>query len=372
WISGIKPIDQWRLGGQDALSASIKSDPSRNTFYFLPLILGITGLLWHVKRRRKDAAVVGLLCFFTGLAIVLYLNQNPLQPRERDYAYSGSFYAFAVWIGLSVLALAEFFSRRLARQTAALIAVVSGLAMAPLLMGTDGWDDHDRSDRYTARDVARNYLESCAPNAILFTYIDNDSYPLWYLQEVEGVRRDVRVVNLGLLGMDWQVRQMKKPINDAEALPITMTDEQFVQGTRDVLYYHDYGIKDSVELEKILALLLSDNPSDQVAYEDGTRQNFLPTKNFKLTVDKEAVIKHRVVPEKWQETIVDTMEWTYNQNVLTRAELALMDMLVHNNWERPIYFAATVPPSQRFGLDDYLVSEGFAYRLMPIKSGNNQ
>ncbi|WP_257669015.1 glycosyltransferase family 117 protein [Parapedobacter tibetensis] len=372
WITGIKFIDQWRLGGQDNLPKAMKIDPSRNTFYLLPLLLGVFGLVWHLKRSCQDMAVVGLLFFFTGLAIVLHLNQSPLQPRERDYAYAGSFYAFAIWMGMGVAGLMDLLKKKLNQRIAALAAVMVGLFMAPVLMGVEGWDDHDRSQKYTAHDTARNYLESCAPNAILFTYIDNDTFPLWYLQEVEGVRKDVRVVNLSLLGMDWQVRQAKKPINESEALPISMEERQFVKGKRDFLYYHDYDIQDSVELEKLLALLLSDNPTDQLAYMNGERKNFLPTKNFKLTVDKEQVVRHAVVPKKWHDDIVDTMVWTYNQNIVTRADLTLMDILVHNNWERPIYFTATTPPSQRLGLEDYLVSEGFALRLMPIKAQHGE
>jgi len=365
WISGIPFIDNWRLGGQDALPSAERSNPARNAFYFLPLVLGLAGLAWQWRRSRRDLAVVGLLFFFTGLAIVLYLNQSPLQPRERDYAYAGSFYAFAIWIGMGSLALADLFWRWLHHRATVPVAMLLALAV-PILMGSEGWDDHDRSQKYMARDMARNYLESCAPDAILFTYIDNETFPLWYLQEVEGVRRDVRVINLSLLGMDWQVRQVKKKVNDSDALPVTMEDRQFVRGTRDVLYYHDYGIRDSVELEKLLALLLSDNPSDQLEYTDGSRQNFLPTKRFRLTVNKQQVLDNHAVPEKWADRIVDTMEWTYSQNMVTRAELVLMDILAHNQWKRPIYFANTVPASQRLGLDDYLVSEGFAMRLMPV------
>ncbi|MGV3760850.1 DUF2723 domain-containing protein, partial [Parapedobacter sp.] len=366
WISGVKLVDQWRLGGQDALPETVQRDPSRNTYYFLPLVLGLIGLVWQVRRSRKDAAVVGLLFFFTGLAVVLYLNQPPLQPRERDYAYVGSFYAFAIWIGMGVAGLAEMLRSRFRAGIAAPMTVVFAGMMVPALLGYQNWDDHDRSDRYMARDMARNYLESCAPNAILFTYIDNDTFPLWYLQEVEGVRTDVRVINLSLLGMDWAVDQLRLLVNDAPALPLTLENRQYVKGTRDYLYYHDYGIKDSVELEKILALLLSENPADQVEYADGSSRNFLPTKRFKLAVDRQQVIANQVVPPKWQDRVVDTMVWTYNQDIVTRAELVMMDLLVHNDWERPVYFAFTVPESQRLGLEDYLVSEGFALRLMPI------
>lgn len=368
WISGITPVDQWRLGGEDALPEAAREDPSRNTYYFLPLVLGLIGLFWQARRNGRDSAVVGLLFFFTGLAIVLYLNQTPLQPRERDYAYAGSFYAFAIWIGMGVMGLSDLLRKRLHPRVAVPVATAFAFIAAPILLSVQNWDDHDRSDRLMARDMARNYLESCAPNAILFTYIDNDTFPLWYLQEVEGVRTDVRVVNLSLLGMDWAVRQLKFPVNDAPALPVTMEDHQFAKGTRDYLYYHDYGIRDSIELEKILALLLSDNPADQLEYSDNSRRNFLPTKNFKLTVDKHQVMANNVVPEKWQERIVDTMEWTYHQNGVTLAGLTLMDVLVHNQWKRPIYFAFTVPESERLGLDNYLVSEGFALRLMPVNA----
>ncbi|MFC6102934.1 DUF2723 domain-containing protein [Olivibacter domesticus] len=367
WITGIKPIDQARLGGQDALPDSVKTDPSNNKFYGLPLILGLIGALWHFKRNQKDAGIVGLLFFFTGLAIVLYLNQTPLQPRERDYAYAGSFYAFAIWIGLGVAGIADILQKKTNPKTAGLIATVVGLLAAPILMAKDGWDDHDRSTKYVARDLAKNYLESCAPNAILFTYGDNDTYPLWYVQEVENFRPDVRIVNLSLLSADWYVRQMKDKVNESAPLPITMKDSQFKQGTRDGLSFLDRGFKEPIELSSILDVLLSDNPNDQVEYQDGSRSNYLFTKNFKLTVNREEVLKNKVVPAKWDGNIVDTMVWNYNKDYVSKAELAMFDILVHNNWKRPIYFATTVPNSNYMGLDNYLINEGFALKLMPIK-----
>lgn len=367
WVSGIKPIDQARLGGQDALPESLKTDPSNNKFYGLPLILGIIGALWHFKRKQKDAGIVGLLFFFTGLAIVLYLNQTPLQPRERDYAYAGSFYAFAIWIGLGVIGLADFLQKKTNQKNAGIIATIVGLLVAPVLMAKEGWDDHDRSTKYVARDLAKNYLESCAPNAILFTYGDNDTYPLWYVQEVENFRPDVRIVNLSLLSADWYVRQMKEKVNEAEGLPISMKNSQFKQGTRDGMSYMDRGFKTPIELGSVLDVLLSDNPNDQVEYQDGSRSNYLFTKKFKLTVNKEDVVSNSVVPAKWQGNIVDSMVWDYNKDYVSKAELAIFDILVHNDWERPIYFATTVPNSNYLGLDNYLINEGFAMRLMPVK-----
>ncbi|MFC3196817.1 DUF2723 domain-containing protein [Parapedobacter deserti] len=371
WVSGIKFIDQLHVGGQDALPESQLKDPSYNRYYFLPLILGLIGAFWHFKRRQRDAGVVGLLFFMTGLAIVLYLNQSPLQPRERDYAYAGSFYAFAIWIGLGVLGISDWLTKRLSARTAGIVAAAIGLLAGPVILAKDGWDDHDRSQKFLARDIARNYLESCAPNAILFTYGDNDTYPLWYVQEVENIRPDVRVVNLSLLSADWYVRQMTEKVNEADALPINIPNEKYVKGVRDVIYYHDAKIPGSVELKNIVALMLSDNPNDKRQLRSDQPENFLPTKNLQLTISRDDVIKNGVVPVAWQDSIVDVMQWTYNQDYVTRAELAMMAVLVNNNWERPIYFATTVPSSNFMGLDKYLVSEGFALRLMPIDMQQN-
>ncbi|HEY0057350.1 MAG TPA: DUF2723 domain-containing protein, partial [Pedobacter sp.] len=275
WISGIKPLDAAHLGSQDNLPPSIKENKGYNRLYFLPLILGLIGAFWHFKRNQKDAGVVGLLFFFTGMAIVLYLNQNPLQPRERDYAYAGSFYAFTIWIGLGVAAIADMLRRKLSASSAGIAATVLGLLAAPVLMAKENWDDHNRSEKTTARDFAADYLESCAPNAILFTYGDNDTYPLWYVQEVEGVRPDVRIVNLSLLGTDWYIRQMKKKVNEAEGLPITMPDEKFVQGVRDVVRFYDWKVPGAVELKSVFDVLTSDDEGDKVPMQDGSKDNIL-------------------------------------------------------------------------------------------------
>jgi tetratricopeptide (TPR) repeat protein len=372
WISGIKPIDNLRLGGQYALPDAAKDDVSRNQYFFLPFLLGLLGAFWHFRRQQKDAGVIALLFFFTGLAIVLYLNQSPLQPRERDYAYAGSFYAFSIWIGLGVIGLSEWLNKKMAAKQAALIAGAVSLLAVPLWMAKENWDDHDRSQKYVALDFARNYLESCAPNAILFTYGDNDTYPLWYAQEVEGIRTDIRLVNLSLLGSDWYMRQMTKPVNDAAALPLDIPESKYVKGVRDVLYYSDAKIPGHVDIHRIVDLLLSDNSNDKLPLRSGKLENFLPTQNFQLKIDKEAVIRNKVVPEKWQEMIADTIRWKYNKTYLTRTELSILAVLSNNNWERPIYFTATVPSEFYMGLDKYMVSEGWTLRLMPIEAGNQQ
>src|SRR5690554_3987663 len=373
WISGIPFIDNWMYGDQELLPDSLKNNPARNKYYLLPLLLGILGLAFQSgagTKGQRDFWVVMLLFFFTGLAIVLYLNQSPLQPRERDYAYAGSFYAFAIWIGLGVAGISEWLSKKLDAKTAGIAAAAIALLAGPVLMAKEGWNDHDRSQKFLARDIARNYLESCAPNAILFTYGDNDTYPLWYVQEVENIRPDVRVVNLSLLTADWYIRQLKKPVNESAALPISMENDKFVQGNRDYLRFQDYNIEGSIPLEDILGLLLSDNNDDKFQYPDGTRENFLPTRNFAMSINKDEIINNKVVPAEWEDQIVDHMAWTYNKGAVTKGDLAMFDILVHNNWERPVYFAVTVPTENYIGLDNYLYTEGFAYRLMPIKQEN--
>jgi len=367
WISGIKPIDAILLGPQDNLPPSIKDNKANNTLFFLPLIIGLIGAFWHFKYNQKDAGVVGLLFFFTGVAIVLYLNQNPLQPRERDYAYAGSFYAFGIWIGLGVAGITSFLSRKMSPKMAGITATVLCLLAAPVLMASQEWDDHDRSDKFTTRDFAIDYLESCAPNAILFTYGDNDTYPLWYVQEVEGVRPDVRIVNLSLLGTDWYIRQMKDKINQAEPLPLTMGNEKFVQGVRDVIRYYDYKFAEPIEMKNLFEVLTSDNDNDKVPMQDGTKENILPTKNFRITIDPAQVLATKTVSESMKDSIAATMDWTYNKNYVTKTELAMFDILAHNDWKRPVYFAVTVPSSNYIGLDKYLYNEGFAYRLLPLK-----
>jgi hypothetical protein len=366
WISGIKPIDNMLVGGQSDLSTSEKENPSRNTYFFLPLIIGFIGAYWHFGKKQKDALVVLMLFFFTGLAIVLYLNQSPLQPRERDYAYAGSFYAFSIWVGLGVIAIWEFLSKKVNAKSAAIGATALGVFAAPVLLASQNWDDHDRSEKSLSRDMALNYLESCAPNAILFSYGDNDTYPLWYLQEVEGVRTDVRVVNLSLLSSDWYMRQMMKKVNDADALPINIDPEKIKDGVRDVIYYYDYQIPGNVDLQAALEVMLSDDPQNKVPLQSGESANILPTKNLKLQVDKQAVLANKAVPAIWQDSVVDSLTFTYPMGYVSRAELSVLSILANNNWKRPIYFTTTTPQQFYLGLDRYLVSEGFALRLIPV------
>lgn len=359
WISG--------LNFKKDLPKSVTDSNSYNRLFFLPLIIGLLGLVYHFKRNQRDAGVVVVLFFFTGLAIVLYLNQDPLQPRERDYAYAGSFYAFAIWIGLGVLMIAEFLSKKLNAKTGAIIATVVCLLAAPVLMANQEWDDHDRSTKLTPHDMAYNYLNSCAPNAILFCFADNDTYPLWYIQEVEGVRPDVRIVNLSLLGTDWYIRQMKQKMNESAPLPITMSNDKFKTGVRDVIYYNDAKIAGPSELKEVFDFITSDDPQTKVQlYEGVDAANYLPTKNLKLTVNADEVIKAGAVPASEKARITTQMDFTYPGKYVTKDNLAIMDIIAHNNWKRPIYFTVTAGNENMLGLDKYFYNEGFALRLMPF------
>jgi len=372
WISGVKTLDNWRLGGQDKLPDSQKNDPSRNTYFFLPLLLGIAGAVWLYKKSKPYTLVLTLLFVFTGVAIVVYLNQTPLQPRERDYAYAGSFYAFAIWIGLGAIALVRFFKRFFHSRYALATGLSFALLGGPIILAHQNWDDHNRSEKSLTRDVARNYLETCAPNAILFTYGDHDTFPLWYLQEVEGVRPDVRLVVLSYLTGDWYMQQAKKPTYQAAGLPIGIPAEKTKKGIRDYIPFIDRELNEAVDVQQLLQFVTSDNPDYKVQLNSGNLENYFPSKKVKLTIDKDEILKKKAVPAYFQHAIVPTMEWEIPGDHLTRADLTLLSLLENNHWDRPIYFSNMLPSDIRLGLDKYLVNEGFASRLMPVASTNEQ
>ncbi|MCF8336245.1 MAG: DUF2723 domain-containing protein, partial [Bacteroidales bacterium] len=366
WLSGIKPLDEARLGNQDNLPEKYSNNKARNTYYMLPLILGLIGFFFHYKKHPKDFTVVLLLFLFTGLAIVVYLNQTPLQPRERDYAYAGSFYAFSIWIGLGVLGMYNFFKNKAPKVFSALLAILLTLVLVPANMAKENWDDHDRSNRYIAHDFAYNYLNSCAPNAILFTHGDNDTFPLWYAQEVEGIRTDVRVVNLSLLNTDWYINQMKRKAYESEPVPFSMEYSQYKQGTRDQVPMLNK-VKNFVNVKQVVDFVASDNQQTQLSSYGDQKINYIPTKKFKLNVDSAKVVDRGIVKPENADKIVDKIRWQVNRDNLTKNELMMLDLLANFNWERPVYF---VSPSDEtnLGLSDYLQLEGFAYRLVPIKT----
>jgi hypothetical protein len=430
WLSGVDFIDAERLGNRSTLTQEMRDNRGWNRFFYLPLILGLIGLAFQAFRDPKGASVVGLLFLMTGLAIVVYLNQTPLQPRERDYAYVGSFYAFAMWIGLGVMALFEasrrpdvkahmqglalplvagvvfFVMETLSGGSHALsysvlfmgvvaavmyavswalgkssmsdsvrAGVVVGLcAVVPLLLASEGWDDHSRARRRTGVDMAKNYLNSLAPNAIIFTNGDNDTFPLWYAQEVEGIRTDVRVCNLSLLNTDWYIDQMRRRAYHSAPLPILMDEEKYRQGTRDVVLVDRNSTP--MNLKQAMEYTLDDENLQAFPGQKGYYN--LPANTFRIPVDSAAVLQSGLVSPEEAKYLVDAVEWTLTNGsgstptYITKNHYAALNMIANNNWERPIYFAVTTGPESYLGLQDHFRLEGLAYRLVPLKYPKNE
>jgi len=364
WISGINFIDKARLGDQANLPASMKN-PARARFYFLPLILGLLGFFFHLSRSKKDTWVVGMLFFMTGIAIIIYLNQTPMQPRERDYAYAGSFYAFAIWIGFGVLSLFEGIKKRTGRETIVAVVVTLGsLILVPANMAKEGWHSHDRSGRYATRDFARMYLESCAPNAILFTNGDNDTFPLWYAQEVEGIRTDVRVVNYMLASGAWYTDQLFKQEYNSAPLPLSIKDSKYDLGIFNLTYVYPR-IKGKISLKDAIAFINDNDPRTKLTMETGDKVDYLPSKDLALNVDSAAVVQSGTVPALDASKIVKTISWKVKQNYLYRSDLMLLDLIATNNWKRPIYFANPSSVSKVLDVAKYCHMEGIVYRFKP-------
>lgn len=365
-ITGIPPIDNAFLGDQSKLEQSLQQNKAHNVYFMLPFLLGLLGFFWHLKNNRRDTLVITLLFLFTGLAIIFYLNQTPYQPRERDYAYVGSFYAFAIWIGLGVLWIWEkmqqlkFSKALMPVGTAALL----GLSV-PTILAVQNWDDHNRSHRTSAHDIANNMLQSCAPNAVLFTYADNDTFPLWYLQEVEGVRRDVRVICLSLFSSDWHIDQMQRKQYDSDPLPFSLKHDQYREGTRDFVFVED-SPNDSVDVRDAVKFVSSERRQDKQQDIFGEWVSYIPARSLYLPIDKQAIIKSGCVPAAREKFVSDTMRWKLRGSYLLKDQMMILDLIAHNDWKRPVYFATGMPGSAYAGLNDYLQLEGLAYRLVPV------
>lgn len=373
WMSGLPIIENPNIGGiKEGLPDNADRNKGKNVLFGLPFILGLIGLFYQIKKDKKNATVVSLLFFFTGLAIVIYLNQNPLQPRERDYAYTGSFYAFAIWIGLGALALYDFLKNKLSQTSSAIVSTAICLLTVPINMAKEEWDDHDRSGRYIARDFAIDCLNSCAPDAILFTNGDNDTFPLWYAQEVEGIRTDVRIICLELLQMDWYIDQMVHRAYASAPVPFSLRKDQYRQGTRDVVFFQDRDIKGFISLKELMDFVSSDDKNNQLDYGNGSFYSYFPTRNMRIPVDSAAVVNNGTVPKELANRVVKNIEWTMTGNYVQKNDLMIIDLLAHNDWKRPVYFAATSPASSYLGLEKYLQLEGLAYRLVPIKQSEDE
>ena len=460
WITGIDAIDKMIVGPQKNLPENMKNNKGTNKYYLIPLLLGVIGMIYTYMRARQDFLFIMLLFFFTGIAIILYLNQYPYQPRERDYSMVGSFYAFAIWLGLGVVPLIKLLRRKIPATISAGFVTVVCTIFVPGLLAKENWNDHDRSHRYTSRDFAVNYLNSCAPNAIIFTNGDNDTFPLWYVQEVEGVRTDVRVVNLSLFNTDWYIDQMKRQAYDSKPIPSTLEYVHYMQGQRDIVFLVDdknsfidekykknhafensykelfTGLQKILEnskfpelhkadYEKILKghslmnllrfksivnglaqktniekynlheesinnlrtasdklieavsneyvpvqdamKFIANSRPERTKISGGNDQDYCPTKKFSIPVDPDKVIKNGTVSEKDRANIVP-VDWTINKSYIMKAEMMVLDILAANNWERPVYFAITVGSDSYMSLEPYFQLEGFAYRLVPIRT----
>jgi len=380
WLSGINFIDKMRLGSQENIPVSLQSK-AHNTYYFLPLLLGIIGMLWHFRKSKEDASVVMTLFLFTGFFIILYLNFPAHQPRERDYAYVGSYQTFMIWIGLGVLALIDWLSKRTNLTVATGVASVASLGV-PAIMGSQNWNDHDRSNRYTAVDFASNYLESCPKNAILFTNGDNDTYPLWYAQNVEGIRSDVRVINLSLLNTDWYANYLKRPAYESAPVPFSMTPDKYAGSNREVVYYYNspelagkYGINqnDYYPLKNIIQFICDDNdPLAKIQSQNGQSFNFFPTKKFMVAIDKQQVMKSGAVQTKDFPFLVDSIKFEIGNNALMKADLITLDILASTDWSRPICFAITTGSDVYLNMQNYFQINGLVYQIVPIYNDQTQ
>ncbi|WP_375415892.1 protein O-mannosyl-transferase family [uncultured Hymenobacter sp.] len=357
--------------GRNSLPPPVAQSMARNNFLAIPLILGIFGLFFQARRRGQDALIVGLLFLMTGLAIVIYLNQPPSEPRERDYTFTGATFAFAIWIGLGVLGIADLLRSVLKAdglRTGA--AVLLGL-IAPGIMVAQGWDDHNRSNRYNSVDSAKNLLDSCAPNAVLFTNGDNDTFPLWYVQEVEGYRTDVRVAVTSYLNTDWYIAQMKRRAYKSDPLPISMDAKAYVQGNNDVLYYAANPAVKELNLNEFIGLVNQASPLLRQQYgEGGPEVTTYPTNQFFMNVDTAAVKKLGLVPKGREKQLVARLDWSMGKRLIEKKNLVILDMIATNNWQRPIYFSSTINPSDYMNLQPYFQLEGMAYRLLPFKDPN--
>ncbi len=370
WISGISFLDNIRLGNQALMPDSLKQSPANNKLYMLPFILGLLGFAFQYYRHRKDWIVSCLLFFFTGLAIVLYLNQAGPQPRERDYAYVGSFYAFSIWIGLGYFQIREWIEKVLKGATASYLAAILCLLAVPVLMASQEWDDHDRSKKTIAPDLATNYLESCAPNAILFTVGDNDTYPLWYAQEVKGIRPDIRVINTSLLGTDWYINQLRYKVNESDPIDVIWTEDQIAGDKRNVVYHIPVSDKEDSSWADLYDVMKnqagSEDPNKMYRAQSGELLSYFSNNKFSIPVDRNQVLANGTVHTK--DSVLPSLRFQLGKGYLFKNDAAVLNIIAANGWKRPIYFTQPI----QIGFDDYLRQDGLTYRLVPIEGARQR
>ncbi|MFR9660413.1 MAG: DUF2723 domain-containing protein, partial [Rikenellaceae bacterium] len=364
WLSGVSFIDEMYLGPQTHLPREVAENRARNEYYFLPFLLGLLGLLWQLNIDQKRFSIVMWLFVMMGFALVVYFNTSPSEPRERDYVFAGAFYAYSIWIGFGLLALrevVEMFTKKTGR-TAVVAATILSLSV-PTVLAVENWDDHDRSHRTIARDSGWNYLQSTLPNSIILNYGDNDTFPIWFNQEVDGVRTDVKVMNTSYLGGEWYIDQMKVWSNDAPPVPLSLPRHKYAY-VNDMLPV-DARVDRPVDIKEVMDFIISDDPRTQFELSDGSKTDYIPTKRIALPVNKEKALASGIVKEEDAHLMVDTIYFTLPSNTIMKSDMVILDMLANFDWERPLYFTQ-VYILQNLGLLDYLQYDGYAYRFVPI------
>jgi hypothetical protein len=368
WLSGINFVDANRLGPQDHLTTDMKTNKGRNIYYFLPFILAVIGFIFHARKDPKSFYVVLVLFLFTGIALKIFLNEKAFEVRERDYALVGSYYAFAMWIAFGVYAIYDGLKKYITPKIAVPVVLAATLLAAPVLMAAQNWDDHDRSGRYTAVAHAKAYLDGCEPNAILFTIGDNDTFPLWYAQEIEGYRTDVRIVCSTLLPTDWYIDMMKRKAYESDPMPISFEHDQYVDGTMDFVLY-DQRTDKSIDIDTFMTFISSTDERAKLELNSGQKANFYPSNKLRIPIDKNEVIKNKVVAPQHYDSIVPGIDITLPTSAIYKHNIMMLDIVRNNHWKRPIYFSSGSLDKEDYAwMMDYLQLSGLVYKLVPVKT----
>jgi hypothetical protein len=368
WLSGFNFIDEIFTGTQKNLPSDMQNNKGRNIYYGIPLILALIGFVFHAQRDKKSFYVLLVLFLFTGLALKVYLNERPFEPRERDYALVGSFYVFAMWIAYGIYAIFETLKKYIQPKVALAVVLATTLLASPVVLAAQNWDDHDRSNKDTAYTMAKAYLDSCEPNAILFTIGDNDTFPLWYMQEIEEYRTDIRIVNTSLFMTDWYIDQMKMKTHNSEPIPSSFNREQYKGSHRDYSLYVER-TKDPLLLDEMLKFIALDDERAKIELNNGRKVNYFPSKKVIFPIDKATIIKNKVVSEKFYDSIVPAIEFEIKDEALYKNRLMMLDIVNQNNWKRPIYFTGgSFGEDDYIWMKDYLQLDGMCFKLVPIKT----
>jgi hypothetical protein len=368
WITGISFIDELLVGSQKNLTSDMQNNKGRNIYFGLPFILALIGIFYHAKKDVKSFYVLLALFLFTGLALKIYLNERPFEPRERDYALVGSFYVFAMWIAFGVYAIFEWVINYIKPKIALPLVLIVCFIASPLLLAKENWDDHDRSNKYTALAMAKAYLDSCEPNAILFTIGDNDTFPLWYMQEIEEYRTDIRIINTSLFMTDWYIDQMKMKTHDSEPIPSSFSRDQYKGSNRDYSLFVER-TEEPLLLSEVLKFVALNDERAKITLDSGNKVNYFPSKKVIFPIDKNTIVKNKVVNPKLYDSIVPQIEFTIKDKALYKNRLMMLDIVNENNWKRPIYFTGgSFGEDDYIWMKDYLQLDGMCFKLVPIKT----